>query len=225
MKAALSLPIFFSTNAAKQQNFRWLRITDHDWLHVFARAMDLNLKMIFFPLSAAVLKKDASLIAHQLTSSITLGRADSSEKQPAVLDLHGRGYNLAPCCTPVPEDPIQGHFIKATNTVHIHRSDCSHCQRGYRVNPENWQEMSLEPNLQKKLFSAKLDAEITETHATLEKITGQIAKAQSSISGFSLTELSPTASKVTLTIQIQRRQASAEDHQCSSRFIPAVKTC
>ncbi len=190
--------------------------------YVFARAMDLNLKMIFFPLSAAVLK-DASLIAHQLTSSITLGRADSSEKQPAVLDLHGRGYNLAPCCTPVPEDPIQGHFIKATNTVHIHRSDCSHCQRGYRVNPENWQEMSLEPNLQKKLFSAKLDAEITETHATLEKITGQIAKAQSSISGFSLTELSPTASKVTLTIQIKDGKHLQKIINALRAIIPAVR--
>ena len=70
------------------------------------------------------------------------------------------------------------------------------------MDPENWQEMSWNPTC-KETFSAKLDAEITETHATLEKITGQIAKAQSSISGFSLTELSPTVSKVTLTIQIK----------------------
>ena len=188
------------TNAAKQQKLPLAQITDHDWLRV-CKSNGFESKNDLLSAVGRGLK-DASLIAHQLTSSITLGRADSSEKQPAVLDLHGRGYNLAPCCTPVPEDPIQGHFIKATNTVHIHRSDCSHCQRGYRVDPENWQEMSWNPTC-KETFSAKLDAEITETHATLEKITGQIAKAQSSISGFSLTELSPTASKVTLTIQIK----------------------
>lgn len=188
------------TNAAKQQKLPLGQVTDHDWLRV-CRSNGFESKNELLSAVGRGLK-DASLIAHQLTSSITLGRSDPSEKQPAVLDLHGREYNLAPCCTPVPEDPIQGHFIKATNTVHIHRSDCSHCQRGYRVDPENWQEMSWNPTC-KDTFSAKLDAEITETHATLEKITGQIAKAQSSISGFSLTELSPTVSKVTLTIQIK----------------------
>lgn len=187
-------------NAAKQQKLPLAFITDQDWLRV-CKSNGFETKNALLSAVGRGLE-DASLIAHQLTSSITLGRTENTENQPAILDLHGRDYNLAPCCTPVPEDPIQGHYIKATNTIHVHRSDCSHCQRGYRVDPENWQEMSWNPAC-RDTFSAKLDAEITETHATLEKITGQIAKAQSSISGFSLTELSPTVSKVTLTIQIK----------------------
>ncbi len=187
-------------NAARQQKLPLDKVTEADWLRV-CKSNGIESKD---ELLTAIGRgnKDASLILHQLTALITLGKTEADSEQPPVLNLHGKNYNLAPCCTPVPEDPIQGHFIKATNTVHIHRSDCSHCQRGYRVDPENWEQMQWNTEC-KHTYSAKLDVEITHTHSTLEKITNEIAASHSSIHGFSISELTPDISRVTLTIQIR----------------------
>lgn len=119
-----------------------------------------------------------------------------------ILNLDGANYILAPCCTPVPDDPILGHYIAATNTEHIHRKDCTHVQRGYRVDPENWKEMQWNPS-HAQGFNAKLDIEFSDSHSTLERITGEIAKQKSSITGFTMLSNTPEVTKVALTIQIK----------------------
>ncbi len=146
--------------------------------------------------------KDPALVLHQLTSQVTLGRSDFPADSFPILNLKNRNFKLAPCCTPLPEDPIIGHYIASTNTLHVHRHDCTHTQRGFRVDPENWKDIQWNPD-HKDLYRAMLDIELTEPHSTLEKITAEVAQLNSSINGFSMTEMSPEVTRIHITVQVK----------------------
>lgn len=201
-------------NAAKQQHLPLNKVTDAEWQKLI-KGTEYNTRNDLLS-AIGYGHKDASLILHQLTSHVSITTAETQQK-PAdpVLDLKGSAFVLAPCCTPVPEDQILGHYIAATNTTHIHRKDCSHCQRGFRVDPENWRELHWNPN-RKTGYRAKLDIEFSDTHSTLEQITGEIAKQESSIIGFQMINSDPSLTKVLLTIQVR-------DGKHLSKIINAVR--
>ena len=73
------------------------------------------------------------------------------------------------------DDVIIGHYIAGTNTLHVHRKDCNHVQRGMRADPETWRDLQWNPKY-KGGYPVKLDIELTNTHATLERLTSMIAQ-------------------------------------------------
>ncbi len=187
-------------NVSKQQRLPISRCTDEDWDRICKNNHLENKDELLSAIGYG--QKDPALILHQLTSQASLGHAGFDTETQPIEDLKGRHYQLAPCCTPVPFDQIIGHYIQASNTLHIHRQDCTHTARGFRVDPENWKEVKWNPN-HKEVCNAKLDIEVTETHSTLEKITTEVARLRSSINGFSMTDLNPQVSRLVLTVQIQ----------------------
>ncbi len=198
-EGSIELGMKLIENAAKQQRLPLSQCDDDDWDRV-CKSNSLNSKDDLLA-EIGYGQKDPTLVLHQLTSQVSLGKSDFQTETAPILNLQGRNYQLAPCCTPVPYDLILGHFIAATNTVHIHRSDCTHTQRGFRVDPENWHEVKWNPD-HKDLYSTKLDIELTDTHATMERITSEVAQLKSSIIGFSLTQLNPTVSRVHIAVQV-----------------------
>lgn len=159
-------------------------ISDNDWERVRKSNGFENRDQLYSAIGTG--QKDPALILHLLRSVSTTSRKAEEVTKAPVLNLGNKLFKLAPCCTPVPmDDEIIGHYIKATNTMHIHRKDCTHTQRGFRVDPENWTPLQWDPE-QQGVYSVRLDIEVTEAHATLELITKQIALKSSSITGFSL---------------------------------------
>lgn len=185
--------------AAKNQHLPLSRCTEDDWERVC--------KSNGYPDKRALLHeigngdKDASLMLHQLISQTTKNGPETDKPIDPVNNLNGAKWHLAPCCTPVPNDPIFGHYIAATNTLHIHRNDCTHVQRGSRVDPENWREISWNPDF-KRGFNSRLDLEFTDPQSTLESITRAIAKQNSSVVGFVMTSNTPVITKVELTVRV-----------------------
>lgn len=189
------------TTVAKQQHISLANISESDWERVRKSNGFDNKDQLYSAIGTG--QKDPALILHLLRSvNTTAKKAEEVSKAP-VLNLGNKLFKLAPCCTPVPmDDDIIGHFIKATNTMHIHRKDCTHTQRGFRVDPENWTALQWDPE-QQGVYSVRLDIEVTEAHSTLELITRQIALKSSSITGFSLRPVTAEISIILLTIQVQ----------------------
>lgn len=186
--------------AAKNQHLPLANCTEEDWERVCKSNGFADKKALLREIGNG--SKDASLMLHQLVSQANKPQSDESGKEEEpVKELNGAKWRLAPCCTPVPNDPIFGHYIAATNTLHIHRNDCTHVQRGSRADPENWREVSWNPDYSQG-FDAKLDLEFTDPQSTLENITRAIAKQNSSVTGFVMTSNSPVITKVELTIRI-----------------------
>ena len=180
------------------------KVTDEEWAQ-FCRANGFEDKNAVLE-SIGAGQKDSLLLLHQLTSRYNLaaGPRNKPEKtiQFPVLNLGGKYCKLSECCTPAREDAIIGHNIAATNTVHIHRKECFHVQRGMRSDPETWSDYKWNPDYQEG-FHVSLDIELTDIHSTLEKITRTIAQQQSSVTGFSMSTPSPDLAKVQVTILIR----------------------
>lgn len=178
-------------------------VTDADWLRVCKANGAVDRNALLNAIGSG--QKDALLLVHQLTSPYTLKGNEEKDRtreaQEPVLDLRGQICSLADCCTPAMDDPIIGHYIAATNTLHVHRKDCSHVQRGMRADPETWRELSWNPDYREG-YPVKLDIEMTNTHSTLERITSEIAHQRSSVTGFSMSQGSE-AEKVELTILVK----------------------
>lgn len=183
---------------ADQQHLSLKNLTDSNWERVWkSNGFDSKEGLLS---AIGTGQKDPALVLHLLHSASTAQQVATEVKSP-ILNLKGN-FKLAPCCTPVPsDDEILGHYIGATNTTHIHRKGCSHCQRGFRVDPENWHEQQWAPDV-KRVYACKLDVEVSDTHATLELITSAIAQQQSSITGFNMIQLSPDVARLMLTIQV-----------------------
>jgi RelA/SpoT family (p)ppGpp synthetase len=171
--------------------------TEADWERVYKSNGFASVEELFSAIGTG--QKEPSLILHQLVSASRSNAADK-EKAP-VLGLGGKLWKLAPCCTPIPTDELLGHYIESSNTVHLHRKDCSHCQRGFRVDPENWRTFLWASELPAQ-FACKLDIDVYNAHETMELVTAIIAQNNSSITGFNMLQVSPDVSRLTLTVQV-----------------------
>ena len=164
-------------------------------------------------------QKDSLLLLHQLTAPYTLKGNETAttvqQTQEPVLALKGQICKLAPCCTPAMDDVIIGHYIAGTNTLHVHRKDCSHVQRGMRTDPENWRDLQWNSQY-KGGYPVKLDIELTNTHATLERLTSMIAQQHSSVTGFAMSQQNGV-DKVELTILVS-------DTKHLQKIINAIRT-
>ena len=80
-----------------------------------------------------------------------------------------------------------------------------------RTDPENWRDLQWNSQY-KGGYPVKLDIELTNTHATLERLTSMIAQQHSSVTGFAMSQQN-SVDKVELTIFSGRHETSAEDHQ------------
>lgn len=179
------------------------KVTDEDWERVCKANGFADKNVVLEAIGSG--QKDSLLLVHQLTARHSLQSKGESPKQrelDPVLNLRGRTCKLSPCCTPARDDAIVGHNIKATNTVHIHRKDCSHVQRGLRSDPETWSDFQWNPQYHEG-FHIKLDIDITDIHSTLEQITGTIAKQGSSVTGFSMSTPNPDSAKVEITVLVK----------------------
>lgn len=203
--------------SSKTHHLPYSKVTDEDWSRVCKSNGFADKNAVLDAIGAG--QKDSLLLLHQLTAPYTLKGNEEitvAEKvQEPVLDLKGQTCKLAPCCTPAMDDVIIGHYIAGTNTLHVHRKDCSHVQRGMRADPETWRDLQWNPKY-KSGYPVKLDIELTNTHATLERLTSMIAQQHSSVTGFAMSQQNGV-DKVELTILVS-------DTKHLQKIINAIRT-
>ena len=86
---------------------------------------------------------------------------------------------FAPCCRPIPGDPIIGQ-IKGGQGLVIHTHDCPSIHP-YKFDPEKWIDVQWDPLID-RLFKVDIRVTVTDGRGVLAKLAAEIAATDSNIS-------------------------------------------
>jgi guanosine-3',5'-bis(diphosphate) 3'-pyrophosphohydrolase len=187
-------------------------ITDVHWQKLIR---DYGLKIRSEILSDIGLgKRQNVMVAHQLLA-MTDGHLEKHIKLPAMsLDTitirgtEGMAVQFAPCCRPIPGDPILG-FINKDKGLVIHTHDCPSVGK-FKLDPDKWLDVEWEPESQ-RLFKTNLNLTVANQPGMLAKIAAGIADAESNIDNVSVEEADGSAyANLYFTVQVRNRIHLAE---------------
>jgi guanosine-3',5'-bis(diphosphate) 3'-pyrophosphohydrolase len=137
--------------------------------------------------------------------TLTLGRFadDSAIRGGVVLDgSEGATVQLAPCCCPVPGDPIAGYLGRGEGLV-VHAQTCSVGRRLFERDSERWIDVSWaeEPT---RLFETPVTVLVTNGKGVLAQVAQAISSAETDITHIEMGDerLGETAElKLTLSVR------------------------
>ena len=178
-------------------------ITDKQWQKVMSDYGTKTRQAILTDIGLG--KRNSLMVAHQLLAH----PSDAEEKSAKVLDTitirgsEGMAVQFAPCCRPIPGDPILG-FINKDKGLVIHTHDCP-AIRKFRLDPEKWLDVEWDAD-PKKLFSVNLRITVVDERGMLAKIAATISNADANIDNVSV-EVSDGSqySNVNFTVQVHNR--------------------
>ncbi|CAN4265348.1 SpoT Guanosine polyphosphate pyrophosphohydrolases/synthetases [Methylophilaceae bacterium] len=120
----------------------------------------------------------------------------------------GMAVQFAPCCRPIPGDPILG-FINKDKGLVVHTHDCP-AIRKFRLDPEKWLDVEWEPESE-HLYKANLNLTVANQPGMLAKIASGIADAGSNIDNVSVEESDGSSyANLYFTVQVKNRIHLAE---------------
>ncbi len=160
-------------------------------------------------------KRVGLMVAHQLTA----GNAElhgfentgenTSPKTVKKLDSitisgsEGMAVQFAPCCRPIPGDPILG-FINKDKGLIIHTHDCPTTLK-FKLDPDKWLDVEWDSD-NKKLFKVNVRMVVVNQRGMLAKLAAGISDVGSNIDNVSIEE--PDGSQyanVNFTVQVRDR--------------------
>jgi GTP pyrophosphokinase len=159
-------------------------------------------------------KRQNVMVAHQLLAT-TDGHVEKHTKLPAnaldtitVRGTEGMAVMFAPCCHPIPGDPILG-FINKDKGLVIHTHDCPSVRK-FKLDPDKWLDVEWEPE-STRLFKTNLNLTVANQPGMLAKIAAGIADANSNIDNVSVEESDGSAyANLYFTVQVKNRVHLAE---------------
>jgi GTP pyrophosphokinase len=187
-------------------------ITEAHWQKLIR---DYGLKMKSEILSDIGLgKRQNVMVAHQLLA-MTDDHLEKHTKLPlksldtiTIRGTEGMAVQFAPCCRPIPGDPILG-FINKDKGLVIHTHDCPSVRK-FKLDPDKWLDVEWEPESQ-RLFKTNLNLTVANQPGMLAKIASGIADAGSNIDNVSVEEADGSAyANLYFTVQVRNRIHLAE---------------
>ena len=160
-------------------------------------------------------KRVSLMVAHQLTAGNAElhGFENTSEntnpKTVKKLDSitisgsEGMAVQFAPCCRPIPGDPILG-FINKDKGLIVHTHDCPTTLK-FKLDPDKWLDVEWDSD-NKKLFKVNVRMVVVNERGMLAKLAAGIADVGSNIDNVSIEE--PDGSQyanVNFTVQVRDR--------------------
>ncbi len=125
------------------------------------------------------------VVARQLAS---IGEAVTSETvaNPVITiqGTEGMAVQFAPCCCPIPGDPIVG-VIKRGQGLLVHTHDCPTLRRG-RSSGEQWLDVTWDKNIN-RAFDVSIKLLVADRRGVLAKVSAAIAEAEANIENISFT--------------------------------------
>jgi guanosine-3',5'-bis(diphosphate) 3'-pyrophosphohydrolase len=112
----------------------------------------------------------------------------------------GMAVQLAPCCDPIPGDPIIGHISKGQGLV-VHTHDCKTIAKARRKEPDNWVDVEWDPEPEKS-FGVAIRVITTNGRGILAKVAAEITAADTNITNVH-TEDDETGNYATMEFSIQ----------------------
>ena len=159
-------------------------------------------------------KRQNVMVAHQLIA-MTDDHAERHTKLPAasldtitIRGTEGMAVQFAPCCRPIPGDPILG-FINKDKGLVIHTHDCPSVRK-FKLDPDKWLDVEWEPE-SSRLFKTNLNLTVANQPGMLAQIAAGIADAGSNIDNVSVEEADGSAyANLYFTVQVKNRVHLAE---------------
>nr|WP_294838624.1 bifunctional (p)ppGpp synthetase/guanosine-3',5'-bis(diphosphate) 3'-pyrophosphohydrolase [uncultured Methylotenera sp.] len=159
-------------------------------------------------------KRQNVMVAHQLVA-MTDDHAERHTKLPAasldtitIRGTEGMAVQFAPCCRPIPGDPILG-FINKDKGLVIHTHDCPSVRK-FKLDPDKWLDVEWEPE-SSRLFKTNLNLTVANQPGMLAQIAAGIADAGSNIDNVSVEEADGSAyANLYFTVQVKNRVHLAE---------------
>ena len=110
---------------------------------------------------------------------------------------------LAPCCRPIPGDPIMGVINKGKGLI-IHTHDCPAIAQ-FRADPDKWVDVEWDPET-KKLFDVNIKLVVANQRGVLAKVAAGIADENANIENVAMEEEDGSAyASMIFTLQVENR--------------------
>lgn len=146
--------------------------------------------------------------------------ADKTSASLIIRGSEGMAVQFAPCCQPIPGDPIIGSIWKGKGLV-VHTHDCPAIRKARSNKPSNWINVEWEPE-PGKLFSVRLRVMVHNTVGALGRIATEISRTGTNIEHIKMDEKHPGLyTTLHFTVQVANRTSLARLMR-SLRRIPEV---
>ncbi len=160
------------------------------------------------------------MVARRLLAS---GDTTMAEKKPlgsiTIRGTEGLAVKLAPCCRPIPGDPILGVINKGKGLI-IHTHDCPEIAQ-FRADPDKWVDVEWDPET-KKLFDVNIKLVVANQRGVLAKVAAGIADENANIENVAMEEEDGSAyASMIFTLQVEDRDHLARVMR-SLRQVPEV---
>ncbi len=120
----------------------------------------------------------AAVVARRLAESDEVSQTDSSPSTTTPLLIRGTegmAIQLAPCCQPIPGDPIIG-LLRKDQGLRIHTHACPEVRKSRSPEPQNWIHVEWEPD-PGMVFDVRLKVTAKNVLGVLGKVSTTIAQA------------------------------------------------
>jgi len=147
------------------------------------------------------------MVARQLLAMADSHGERAGNKQLGSITIRGTegmAVQFAPCCHPIPGDPILGFINKGKGLV-VHTHDCP-AIRKFRMDPDKWLDVEWDPDT-RRLFKVNLKLAVANQPGVLAKIASGIAEAGSNIDNVGMEESDDSAyTNMHFTVQVENRE-------------------
>jgi len=125
------------------------------------------------------------VVARQL-ASISETTANEMAPNPVITiqGTEGMAVQFAPCCRPIPGDPIIG-VIKSGQGLLVHTHDCPTLRRG-RNSGEQWLDVAWDKDINRP-FDVNIKLLVADRRGVLAKVSAAIAEAEANIENINFT--------------------------------------
>ena len=189
------------------------------WEDLMRDAGNRSMKEIYTDIGLG--KRIAAVVARRLLAKDGVGPEEPLPLSTVVIrGTEGMAIQLAPCCCPIPGDPIIGSIRKGQGLV-VHAHDCPTISKSRSSEPKKWIDVEWQP-AEGKLFEARLRITAKNARGVLAAMAAAIADAGSNIENIHMEEKTPGLyTTLQFTIQVGNRAHLARIMR-GLRLIPEV---
>ncbi|MBW7901361.1 MAG: bifunctional (p)ppGpp synthetase/guanosine-3',5'-bis(diphosphate) 3'-pyrophosphohydrolase [Rhodocyclaceae bacterium] len=166
-------------------------------------------------------KRIAAVVARRLLAREGIPAEEPPRLSTVVIrGTEGMAIQLAPCCLPIPGDPVVGSIRKGQGLV-VHAHDCPQIRKSRSSEPQKWIDVEWQP-AEGRLFDARIRVTAQNARGVLAKMAAAIAEAGSNIENVSMEEKTPGIyTTLQFTLQVGSRIHLAQAMR-GLRHIPEV---
>ena len=146
--------------------------------------------------------------------ALTLGRYGGSDDQAPVQGLvfvdgsEGASVQFAPCCRPIPGDPISGYLGRGEGLV-VHTSDCPAGRRLFERDSERWMQVEWAEELA-RAFETSLHVLVRNGKGVLAQVASAISSAEADITHLDMDNGAGESVELRLLLSVRDRVHLAE---------------